>query len=250
MFKKQYLDKYEPKAQNAFAQWGSLCHSCLERFYKNQLLVFELLDAYEEDYDTYVTERFPPNAYKDLNESYRQAGEDFFSNIRNLPENIEVLGVEQKFRTEFGGYPFIGYIDLILRDKNTGDIFIEDHKSKAMFKDENEKAHYAIQMYLYSKYIMEMYHVWPKRLIFNMFRAGKTVEIDFNEDDYNKAVQWMLDTIRAIYADEKFCDKIKLDYSAKGKKLRDYKFADFFCAWLCGVRFDCLRSKLKEGRRK
>lgn len=250
MFKKQYLDHYEPQVQNAFAQWGSLCHHCLERFFKGELFVFELLDEYRDKYDEYVTERFPPNAYKDLNESYRASGENYFSNIQNLPEHLEVLGVEQKFQTEFGGYPFIGYIDLILRDKRDGGIIIEDHKSKAMFKDAAEQEHYAIQMYLYSKYIFDTYQIWPKLLVFNMFRAGQTVEIPFVPEDYDKAFWWMLDTIRAIYKDERFLDKIKIEYARKGKKLRDYKYADFFCSWLCNVRFDCLRSKLKKGRGK
>ena len=250
MFKKQYLDHYQPQLENAFAQWGSLCHKCLERFYKGELMVFELLDAYEDEYEQAVTEHFPPNAYKDLDESYRLAGEEFFSNIQNLPPNLKVLGVEQNFRTEFGGFPFVGYIDLILQDVHTGDIIIEDHKSKAMIKDDAELEHYAIQMYLYSKYIFETYKVWPKKLIFNMFRVGKTVEIEFKPEDYDKAVKWMLDTIAMIYQDEKFFDKIKLDYAKRGKKLKEYRYADFFCSWLCNVRMDCLRSKLKKGRGK
>ena len=56
-----------------------------------------------------------------------------------------------------------------------------------------------------------------------MFRVGKTVEIEFKPEDYDKAVKWMLDTIAMIYQDEKFFDKIKLDYAKRGKKLKEFR---------------------------
>jgi hypothetical protein len=56
-----------------------------------------------------------------------------------------------------------------------------------------------------------------------MFRAGNKVEIDFNIDEFEKAIQWFLDTIELIYKDTEF--KTKSD--------------DFFCSYLCSVNTHC-----------
>ena len=245
MFSMTYLDKMD-KLDNAFGQWGSHCHECLEKYFKGEVFSFELLDEYLKNYELDVTEPFPPNKSKDLNESYKQAGVDYFSNFTDLPKEWEVVGVEQKVKTVFEGYPFIGYIDLVLKHRKTGDIVIVDHKSKAMFTSDAEKAHYALQPYLYSEWVKEKYGRYPKYLVFNMFRVQKIVVIPFVEEDYNKAVRWLITTIQAIYSDNKFLDRIKISYQEKGKKLREYRYPDYFCANICSVREHCLRSKIKK----
>lgn len=254
MFKMIYLDRDEDgnhiwsEAENAFGLWGTHCHECLERFYKDELLAFELLDAYQDGYDEAVYMRFPPNKYKDLGQSYYDAGVEYFANFENLPENWEVLGVEQRIDLELDGRKFVGYIDLVLRDKQTDSIVIVDHKSKAAFQSDAELEHYSYQPYLYSLWVKQRYGKFPDMLVFNMFRIGKIVRVPFEEEGLQKALQWFHDTVDRIYSDTKFDDKIKLDFHEKGKKLTEYKFADFFCHWICGVRFDCKRSKILKKR--
>ena len=43
----------------------------------------------------------------------------------------------------------------------------------------------------------------PKLLFFNMFRFGREVAIDFNMEDMNEAIDWMVNTIDDI----KQCDE-------------------------------------------
>lgn len=252
MFKMTYLDKDEdgnhkwPQAENAFGLWGTHCHECLERFYKGELMSFELLQEYEDGYDDAIYMEFPPNKFKDLGQSYYEAGQDYFAEFSDLPDNIEILGVEQKISLNLDGRNFVGYIDLVLRDKETQDIFIVDHKSKAKFSSPEELEHYSYQPYLYSLWVKEQYGVYPKELIFNMFRIGEIVRVPFTEEGLQKALTWFHSTIDRIYADVKFDDKIKLDFRQKHKKLCEYKFADFFCRWICGVRCNCKRSKIEK----
>ena len=124
-----YLRYVEDKREqpNAFAQSGSLVHSILQRYFDGELYAFELADVFEAEYDTAVTERFPffnmYKAYYDKSLAYLQT----FDGIDG-----EVLGVEQELTAEIGGYRFIGYADLILRNKNG--IVVYDHKSKDKFK--------------------------------------------------------------------------------------------------------------------
>lgn len=234
------------KEQNAFAQWGTLGHSLFERYTDGELELFELGDKYEEEYNEIVDLKFPPNKYVDLNDSYYNKGKDYFENWNGFPDNWKLVESEKEIRLDIDGNSFIGYIDLIVKDKNTGKYIIVDHKSKSKFKDENEQAEYARQLYLYSLYIKEEYDEYPSFMIFNMFRANEVVEIKFSKKALNEAVKWFTDTIEKIKKDTTFKDKIAIEYRKKGKSLKEYKKSDFFCNHLCGVRRYCPRCK--EGK--
>lgn len=248
MFKMVYLDKNEdgtpmwPEEENAFGLWGTHCHECLEKYYKGELLSFELLDEYEDNYDEQVYMQFPPNKYKDLNESYHDAGTKYFSEFEDLSPDWEVVGVEQKIQLDLGGRKFVGYIDLVLRSVKTGEFVIVDHKSRAKFSSPEELEHYSYQPYLYSQWVFETYGMYPTYLIFNMFRIGESVRVKFTMEGLQKALQWFHRTVDQIYQDTKFEDKIVIDYRQKGKKLSEYKFADYFCHYICGPREYCRRN--------
>ena len=51
--------------------------------------------------------------------------------------------------SEYDSYrnTFIGFIDLIVKDKNTGRYIVVDHKSKSKFKDDKEKEEYEMQTF-------------------------------------------------------------------------------------------------------
>ena len=238
-----YIQKSTPKVQNAFAEWGSFIHELLERYFKGELEFFELSQIYEDEYADKIKEKFPPNKYVDLNESYKESGNEYLDNFEGLPEYYEVIAVEQEVNLIIDGHKFMGYIDLVLRDKTDNKFIVYDHKSKSKFKNKKELSEYARQLYLYSIYIYEKYHEYPKMLVFNMFRAGEKATVDFDLNDYEAAKKWFVETIEKILKDEKFTDKITIQYKKSGKKLKDYKNDDFFCNNLCGTRHGCLRSK-------
>ena len=130
--------------------------------------------------------------------------QSFICLVAGYPENWEILEVERELKIDIKGKKFIGYLDLLVRDKTDGRLILIDHKSKAEFKDENEKQHYAIQLYLYAIWVFEEYHEYPKELLFNMFRVGNQVTIPFNYDDFIAAQEWVCDTIKKIYSDTEF----------------------------------------------
>ena len=232
MFRLSYIDAL-PKTNNAFAQWGSFCHSILERYYKGGLARSELAAVYRREYRRSVTKRFPYNRFVNLNRSYYEAGHSYFSTFEDGFKGHEILGVEQEIRFSIGGYPFVGFIDLILRDESDGKIVLCDHKSKAKFKSRAEKAAYLRQLYLYALYIKLEYGEYPKTLLFNMFRAGKRVEEPFEENALCEAKQWLAETIRAIYRDCAFAPSPNR----------------FFCDNLCSVGEHCPHSKrCREGQ--
>lgn len=237
---------HEPRLErdeNAFAQWGTLGHSIFERYADGAIELYEMGEIYENEYDETVTLDFPPNKYVDLNSNYYDKGLSYFENFNGFPDNWEPVDSEKEFHLDIDGNKFIGYIDLIVRDKNTGRYIIVDHKSKSKFENATVLREYARQLYLYSLYIKETYGEYPSQLIFNMFRANQIVTIEFEETDIKEAVKWFTDTIQEIKKDRKFQDVIAAKYRLKKKSLREFKKDDFFCNELCSCRSYCKRSR-------
>lgn len=221
-FKLTYIDCLE-KTENAFAQWGSLCHKVLESYFKGETELYDLTNFYKKMYGKIVKEDFPYNRYADLSDTYYEAGISYFDNYEGLRDNLEILGVEQQVNMNLNGYPFVGIIDLLFRDEK-GNIIIEDHKSKNKFKNKTETDNYLKQLYLYSACIKEKYGEFPSELRFNLIRGNKELSFEFKKEEYDKAVNWFTETIEAIYQDVTF------------EKKPDY----YFCNNICSMREHCM----------
>lgn len=227
--KYQFFLKYIAKASkenNAFAEFGKFVHEILERYAKGELAVFELSDIYKDEFCLAISENFPYNKYTDLKEKYYIDGLNFFNSFSGL-EDYEILGVEEKFKTNIDDeFLFIGIIDLILKDK-AGNLIIRDWKSKNKFKSKKEMDEYAKQLYLYSIYVKEKYGKYPDKLEFGLFRSNEIQSIDFNKNDFDNANKWMIETVKEIEQ----CDRFE-------------EYTDFYyCNNLCEFRNLC---ELKE----
>lgn len=247
-FKLNYLDKLS-KADNAFASYGVFIHELLENYYNGECEFFELAERFRSEYDERVPEEFPKLFGKDLGDGYYKAGQAYFDSFEDDFRAYTVLGVEENIRMDIEGYPFVGFIDLVLEDVD-GNIIIIDHKSKNGFSSKREKKEYLRQLYLYSLHVHQKYGKWPIKLGFNMVRVPKIEWADFNEDDLQEAIGWFTSTIKQIYEEEKYPDKIFMEYKSAGKKLAEFKHLDFYCNTLCNMREHCNRSQKpkKKGR--
>lgn len=244
-WKLHYLDHVE-QTGSGFADWGLLCHSIFEDYEKGNLSDFELLDAYDKRYPQYMHNDFPPIRGVPLADRYYERGRELFASFPGFSDDWDILGVELKVEFEFESKKFIGYIDLLVRDKKDGRLIVIDHKSKSQFKTPEEQAHYAIQLYLYAYWVYLHYGEHPKELIFDMFRADETITIPFRQEDQDSAIHWFTGTIQKIYEDVDFWDRIALQYETKQKPLADFKRNDFFCNYLCGSKHFCERSLFKQ----
>lgn len=238
---KSYIEKCD-KVENAFSQFGSMCHSILEEYENGDLMEYELATAFDERFVKEVTIDFPPTRYGSMGDKYYEKGKEYFSNFNGFPANWEIIGAEIDAEFLIEDRKMIGFIDLLVRDKEDNKLIVVDHKSKSKFKNETEKQEYAIQLYLYAKWVKENYGEFPKELKFNMFRENEVVTIPFNEEEYNAALNWVTTTINNIYSDVDFWDKIHIQYEQKGMDIDNYKLNDFFCNNLCGCRLHCNRS--------
>lgn len=206
--------------QNGFSECGSFVHSILEKFFKGDLLQFELKDYFIQNFDDNV-----PNGVKlitasgfsvDLTEKYKAQISDFLDSFDGFVvgnRKLEIVGVERQFTfvIKLGEkrFVFTGILDVIAKDKDD-EYYILDHKSKSGFKTEEERNEYAKQLYVYSTYIKHNYGKYPKAIIFDMFRVKKLDVIDFNLKEYDAALTWLANSIEAAESEELF---LPLDFS-------------------------------------
>lgn len=205
-WKLKYIECNEGQP-NFFAQYGNLMHTILEKYAKGELSIFEISQYYEEHFCDVVTCDAPPNKYIDIKQSYYDKGLEYLDNIDLILDKYEILGVEKEIRFHIGGYEMIGYIDLLLRDKETKDITILDHKSGSVkFKkngeiSKTERKHvlsFQRQLYLYSIAVIEEYGVKPKYLRWNLFKDRNWLTVTFDEKEFEEAKEWAEDTVKAI----------------------------------------------------
>ena len=166
------------KSENGFfGEFGSLVHTILEKYAKGELSLFELNQYYEEHFCEEIPHDAPPNKYVDIRQSYFDKGQEYLNNIDLDLSTYEVLGVELKVNFEIEGKDFVGYIDLLLRDKSTEEIVIVDHKSASIKilkngniskSDQQHFLEFKRQLYLYSIPIIKEYGGVSK-LKWNMF---------------------------------------------------------------------------------
>ena len=142
-------------------------------------------------------------------------------------------------------YKFTGFIDLLLRNKDTGNIILVDHKSKNGFKSKKELAQYARQLYLYAKHVKEHYGQPPSLLVFNLIRKNTAVQIPYNDKDAQAAIDWAVSTIDNIYAAASFPTKLELNAKRKGL-IEQYDKADYFCMNVCDHRDKCEAMNTEE----
>ena len=66
---------------------------------------------------------------------------------------------------------------------------------KQMEKDLDE---YRRQLYIYAAHVKQKYGQWPAKLKFNIFRENDWVVEEFDIDEFNRTMQWVIDTIHQI----------------------------------------------------
>lgn len=234
-WKRHYIDE-EPELDNFYGQFGTLCHEVLEKYLNGELDVFDVSQYYEDHFYDVVTMMAPYNAYVDLLEKYYNKGLEYFETIDMHLEPYEILGIERKETFKVDEYDMRGTIDLLLRDKETGEITVYDHKSATIkiLKNGNiskkcaEKFEsYKKQLYLYSIPVIEQYGR-VDYLTWNAFKDGNIITVPFKEEEFEAAKKWVVDTIHLIENDTEF---VKKDEPM-----------GHYCSYVCGYRKACDRS--------
>lgn len=224
--------------ENSYAQYGTFIHKLIEGWGKNEIPDFALAEEYMEGYDDAVTMPFPPFP-KGLGAKYYEAGLSYFQNFHGFGDEYEILSVEEKFVINVCGYEVSGIADLILRNKETSEIVVIDHKSKSMATMKKDLPVYRNQLYIYAMAVYEKYGVYPSKLIFNLFREeGQFVEEEFSIEGLEETKKWIVETIHDIEESEIFNDwPGPTDFYSDKKSKRNS--CTYFCSQICGVNSSC-----------
>lgn len=215
------------KIPQFFSGYGSFMHELLADFYRGHKTKDEIFREYLTEFRTRVTGKAPDHK---IFSNYFQQG---LSHLKELvyPEQ-KILGVENHVSFQVGDHPFIGYIDLLLRDEETGDITVCDHKSRALkprstrgkyTKTDEELDHYLRQLYLYSIPVEQTYGILPTTLAFNCYRTGTVIREPFSASAFQEAKDWASSSIEQIIHAKDFSPK--MDY--------------YFCKYICDVHDSC-----------
>lgn len=185
---------------HGMSEFGNFMHKILENYEIGELELYDLLSYYTNNYDKEIksdftlkmTEKFS----KDFSKDYYDSGKVYLEYFEGF-NDFKILEVEYAFEEIIKDFIFVGKIDLIAEDKD-GNLIIIDHKSKSRFKNKAEKKDYARQLYLYAYAIKQKYNKYPKFLMFNMFRNNKWEVFDFNIEEYNDAINWLINMVKEI----------------------------------------------------
>lgn len=114
----------------------------------------------------------------------------------------------------------------MIRDKKTGEITVIDHKSKSSSQMKKDLPTYRRQLYTYAAFVKQKFGVYPAKLQFNMFKEGTFIDEQFDMDEYNATMQWIVDTIESILFESDWM----------------VSTSSYYCRFVCSV-FDCCPAK-------
>ena len=224
MFAMNYLADHKiASEQNAFAEYGILCHELLDKYAKNELCDFELAAEYEARYPDVVVHNFHPIP-KSYPETAYNKGLEYFESFTGFGDEYEILDSEVEFVTTIAGHKFKGIVDLILKRIDDGKLIIIDHKSKSAAGMKKDFPTYVKQLYLYSIYVKEKYGEYPVLLRFNVFKEKQYFDEVFSEDKLNEVVGWLDHIVTMIELEDEFNPKPPSEY---------------FCKWICSYSTHC-----------
>lgn len=216
---------------NYYAEVGSFVHEILALIFKGELKPEDALTYYLDNYDNFVCYKARQAT---MDKTYETIA-DYFTNLNiEWIKKYEILGVELKMQFVVNNHKFVGFIDLLLRDKTDGRIVVLDHKSSAYpfgktngkVKKSSQKSFdtYKKQMYLYCHAVYQTYGEFPKEITWNHFKDGGIfATIPFKEDEYAETIKWFSDIIQTIEFEKEF------------EPTQNY----FYCSNLCNFRASC-----------
>lgn len=221
---------------NFYAENGSLGHETLEKIFKKELPIEDAAEYYVNHLDDicYKTKQ-------SIMDKKIESCIDYFANVDfDWLSGYEILGVEKEMHFKIAGYDFIAFIDLLIRDKESGEIMVIDHKSstypltktgKVAKNHEDTFAGYKRQAYIYAYAVHEEYGKYPSVIAWNYFAdGGRWVEIKFDQDEYEEVMRWAHETILDIQKEEDFPGNPQF----------------FYCTNLCNFRHSCEYAKMGE----
>lgn len=210
-----------------FSSYGSFIHELLARYYGTQQGREDIVMEYLTGFQSHVVGKAPDT---NIFSRYFQQGLSHLKGL-TMPKQ-HILSVEEYVTFQVGNHPFVGYIDLLLQNPDTGAITIVDHKSHALkprstrgkyTKADAELDRYLRQLYLYAIAVEQSYGVLPSHLAFNCYRTGSLICEPFSLSAFQAARGWANQSVEHIIHAPSF------------HPCMDY----YYCKYICDVHNSC-----------
>lgn len=224
---------------NYYAEVGSFVHDILAKVFLGEISQDDAAQYFVDHYDDNVCYKVRQST---MDKNFELIA-DYFANLDiSWLKNYDIIGVELQVNFKVDNDDFIGFIDLLLRDKKDGRIVVLDHKSSeypfkqngtVKKKSEQSFETYKKQMYLYCHAVKQLYGEFPKQIVWNHFKdGGKLAIIPFIQREYDEAISWFRDTLKTI------------------KKEKDFEATTdfFYCNNLCNFRASCEYAKAERDK--
>lgn len=224
LFYLKYIEKRDGES-NFYAANGKAMHEVFEELLTDKISIDDVTTTYTEKFDLICEiER------ESIMENTFSKCMDYLCEIDAFDhDKYEIVGVEMELEFKLGKYKFVGFADLVVKNKKNGEVILVDHKQATHFlkKDgtplknqvDNFNA-YKKQMYLYCKGLEEQFGILVDKIVWNHFKEGMTTVIPFDKEEQEESIKWALDTIAKIKKDKKFANK---DSYLMCKSLCDYR---------------------------
>lgn len=224
----KYIENRDGES-NYYAANGKAMHEVFEELFSGKITIDECPQAYSDKYDL-ICERVKQST---MDKTF-EVCMDYLCQIDDIDrDKYEILGVEMKLEFKIGKYKFQGYVDLLVRHKETGEVILIDHKQATHFmqKDgvtplKNQLANfvaYKKQMYIYCKGLLDTKGIQVDKIVWNHFKENKLTIIPFKKEEMDKTCKWVEYIIEKIKKDKEF--KCNQSY--------------MLCHVLCDYRNDC-----------
>ena len=135
------------------------------------------------------------------------------------------------------GEKFVGIIDLLLRNKATGEIAVVDYKSCSLSSFKKNKDQMYRQLLLYSKYVTDLFGHPPAKLRFELVKENTYDERDYDPEDYVAARLWAENIINTMK---------QMDFTDWFTVKPEY----FRCTNLCSCRNECSFGRPEKYRKE
>ena len=145
-----YIKKVEG-VQNIYSYLGGVTHELLEKMQVNEMTNEEAVRLFTEAYEG-AEELGYKFATKSAEDGYVNSIKHYLATFK--PYVAEGVEIEKEFRLEFEGVKLLGYIDLILVEKD-GSVKVIDHKTSSEFK-KADLDDYGTQLVIYGLALEQM----------------------------------------------------------------------------------------------
>lgn len=210
--------------------FGNAIHAALEAGVKKGLLTEGRVEHFTYQFVKEMNDKLRDSVdFKKLDEFVAQ-GENILKilSVEKMIDKYEVVSVEEAlYEKLYAQFRFKGFIDLILRNKETGRYLIIDWKTSTEPWDVSKKKKdevFMTQMRLYKyfygrKFSIPLDMIDCKYVVLNRLKSKKLPELGFgslqpveiysNIEDVEKSLVMVADTVKSIHIDKNF-PKVKL----------------------------------------